>query len=302
MPLLNDEQLRLLRRLRKGSVPQYHLDSPPSRADIDALIAAGIPLSVDSRRLKILHADNLLDEMKIRHAMVKKKGNLLQPQTLRVVDSVKSTNDEIKNMELMPAILLAEQQVQGRGRYGRNWMSLFADGLYMSVKWARESHHIAGLSLAVGVMVATALSSLNIATGLKWPNDVMADGEKVAGILVELATDYMIIGIGINYAESPRGTSLRRLWNQGGHEILSRNRVAVRLIDELLTSIPLFVQHGFAFFHSSWGKRDILKGTFIEVRNGQRIGGLCTGVSTKGNLLVDVDGKIHALKSGTLAA
>lgn len=220
-----------------------------------------------------------------------------------IINSLGSTNEEIKRLKMSPAILLAEQQEKGRGRYGREWMSPFAAGIYLSLKWPRDSTARLwdGLSLAAGVMVATALGKLNIRCGLKWPNDLIVNEAKLGGILVDLTEEHIIIGAGINYAERAGDRSLQELWQRQGDKERSRNKVAACLINELLPGIPLFLEYGFGFFHSHWRSRDILMGSFVVVKNGTQTQGLCAGVNEQGALLVNVDGETRALCSGTLS-
>jgi len=131
-------------------------------------------------------------------------------QTLIHVDAIESTNTELKRRAALGApegyVIFADEQTAGRGRMGKSWVSLPGKGVYVSVllrpKWATsESVYIA---MMAGVAVARALERLGV-TGvtLKWPNDVMVCGRKIAGILVEPRVidqriEFVVIGVGIN--------------------------------------------------------------------------------------------------------
>src|SRR5690606_28510555 len=98
-------------------------------------------------------------------------------------------------------------QTAGRGRAGRPWYAAPGRSLTFSLAWKfqRPVHALVGLPLAVGVALAEALAMYNIEVGLKWPNDVLHEGRKLAGILIESASvdspqpaSWAVIGIGIN--------------------------------------------------------------------------------------------------------
>src|SRR6185312_6038226 len=107
-----------------------------------------------------------------------------------------------------PLLLIAERQTAGRGRAGRTWHASPEASLTFSLAWkfSRQTRDLAGLPLAVGVALAEALAAFGWDAALKWPNDVLLDGRKLAGILIETANRrdgegaWAVIGIGINLA------------------------------------------------------------------------------------------------------
>ena len=110
------------------------------------------------------------------------------------------------------SVCVAEQQTAGRGRRGRPWVSPYAGNIYLSVLWrfAQGATALEGLSLAVGVAVATALERSGVqGVGLKWPNDVLHEGAKLGGILLEMVGDAtgacaVVIGVGgVYYLHNP---------------------------------------------------------------------------------------------------
>ena len=108
-------------------------------------------------------------------------------------------------------VLVADRQTAGRGRRGRSWLSWPGAGLTFSVLWRFEpgAPVPAGLSLVAGLAVARTLESLGVeGVQLKWPNDVLIHGRKLAGILVELMpgrgrTPAAVIGVGLNLRLPP---------------------------------------------------------------------------------------------------
>ena len=133
------------------------------------------------------------------------------------------------------SVVVAEEQTAGLGRHGHSWHSEPGNGIYCSI--VLEPSPV--LTLALGLAAAEAIArSTGIACDLRWPNDLMLDGKKVAGVLVQLVNDAAIAGIGINvnHAALPaelEATSLRR---RAGRE-LPREEILIAL----LGAIPAFL-------------------------------------------------------------
>ncbi len=123
-------------------------------------------------------------------------------------DTIGSTSDRLKELARAGApqwtVVLAERQTSGRGREGRAWQSP-SGGLYLSVLLRPRDERVSLLPLAAGVAVAEAVAGLGVACELKWPNDVLASGRKLAGILAEASSgsagvEWLVLGIGVNVA------------------------------------------------------------------------------------------------------
>src|SRR5471032_3165365 len=125
---------------------------------------------------------------------------------VEVVAETGSTNADLLgriNSLRCPVLLIADRQTAGRGRAGRTWLSTPGATLTFSLAWRFKGplHHMAGLPLAVGVALAETMAALSVPVQLKWPNDLLRDGKKLAGILVEtqLARDgaiWAVTGVG----------------------------------------------------------------------------------------------------------
>jgi BirA family biotin operon repressor/biotin-[acetyl-CoA-carboxylase] ligase len=122
-----------------------------------------------------------------------------------------STSDRLKQLARSGAeawtVVVAERQKGGRGREGRSWESP-AGGAYLSVLLRPGSERAALLPLAAGVAVAEAVQAFGVASELKWPNDVLVGGRKLAGILAEASSgasgvEWVVLGIGVNVAIDP---------------------------------------------------------------------------------------------------
>jgi len=95
-------------------------------------------------------------------------------------------------------IVIADEQTAGRGRFGRTWISP-KGGLYVTVIHSADPL----VSLKAGLAVVRALQSVGIKAGLKWPNDVLAENRKIAGVLIETDGEHSLVGIGLNLASAP---------------------------------------------------------------------------------------------------
>ena len=131
-------------------------------------------------------------------------ATLPAPFRLMIRESVGSTNDELRLLAQAGGpdglVLLALRQTTGRGRRGTAWLCQPGESLAFSilVRPAEPKALWPRLALAAGLAVAEALESCGVTVGVKWPNDVWIQQRKVAGILVEAAADFAIVGIGIN--------------------------------------------------------------------------------------------------------
>lgn len=203
-------------------------------------------------------------------------------------------------------VCLADYQSAGRGRQGRRWLTPFGAGLCMSVAWqfARQPAGLSCLSLMCGVVFARALSRLGVDAELKWPNDLLLDGGKLGGILVELRAELggsvaVVIGLGLNVALSPAvAESIRDSSGLAGAlppasletalgSAIDRNQLAAILLDELLTALPVFATRGFAPFAADWHAADSLRESDVVVSNGaESFSGRACGIDAEGALLV----------------
>lgn len=197
-------------------------------------------------------------------------------------------------------VCCAETQTAGRGRRGRNWRSPLGGNLYFSVlkRFDHGMGALTGLSLAVGTAVIAALADCGVTgAGLKWPNDVLAGGRKLAGVLIELGGEflgpcYAVIGIGINVhlpddvraAIDQPATDIATLT---GGDPPSRNRLAGRLLARLIDTLDRFAEHGFGALAEEYARADLLRGRNVRVAaaEGAR-DGVAEGVDARGALRV----------------
>lgn len=268
---------------------------------IEALRAAGVEVdAVPGRGYALRRPLRLLDVTAIRRelsaaAVAELDGIVLQCE-------LDSTN-ALALREPVPArgsrVYLCERQLAGRGRRGRSWVSPLAAHLYLTVSRRFEAGIAAlqGLSLVVGVVVAEALQGLGYRqVGLKWPNDLVVEGRKLGGILVEIGGEAggpvrAAIGLGLNVAmPATAAAAIDQPWCdlaglQG--DAPDRNRVAAALLDALLPALARFEREGAAPFLARWPAFDHLVGQPVRVLDGSgEQHGIALGIAADGALRV----------------
>lgn len=222
-----------------------------------------------------------------------------------LLDSVDSTNAELlRSVATVPeggaSVCLAEQQTSGKGRRGRDWVSPYAQNIYLSVAvpFSEGAQKLEGLSLLVGLVLVEALEARGYqGCGLKWPNDVLLGDSKLAGILVEIAGDLTadcvaVIGVGINVLMSRPGSIIGQPWTSlylaRQDASLDRNALVAEFILRLLPAIDLFREQGFAPFVGGWQRKDLWRGLPVRVQAGEtHWEGLAKGVDERGALRLE---------------
>jgi BirA family biotin operon repressor/biotin-[acetyl-CoA-carboxylase] ligase len=217
-----------------------------------------------------------------------------------------STNDDARRLAEAGAAegtaVLASAQRRGRGRLGRSWTSP-EGGVYLSavLRPALRPADLGPLPLVIALGVARAIKALGASPQLKWPNDVLIDGRKVAGILLELSAEadavrWVVAGVGVNVDAlegdaAPSATSLREAGAQAG-----RAQVAASVLDGIAEAYREYLGGGFGPLADEWRARDALAGREVEVRDlaGDLIAsGRVTGIGPDGRLLLETrDGPV----------
>ena len=195
-------------------------------------------------------------------------------------------------------LLVAERQTAGRGRAGRSWLSAEGGSLTFSLAWKFRAplHALAGLPLAVGVALAETLAALDVTVQLKWPNDLLKDGAKLAGVLIETqggadGAIWAVIGVGLNLAlpdelEARIGSPAASApWLAK----MDRDELMAALLARLGASLRDFEQHGFAVFSARWNRLHAWHGCPVAVIDRGRTlhEGVAAGVDDSGALLLD---------------
>ncbi len=271
--------------------------------------------SVKGKGYRLSSPIDLLDSSRIKSLLSVPAKQLISE--VEVFGSITSTNDlAMKHAESQGRagyVCLAEQQTAGRGRRGRPWVSPYGTNIYLSLVWDfyNGASALEGLSLAVGVAVASVLKAKGIdGVELKWPNDVLVDGAKLGGILLEMTGDpsghcQVVLGIGINTSISKKdGNEIDQAWvdtSTLGVNI-KRNELISEIISELISMLTLFSKYGFSYFKDQWLTLDAFKNKAVVVKTGKNdITGVARGVDGTGALRLDRAGTIEAIKGGEVS-
>jgi len=209
------------------------------------------------------------------------------------------------------AICLAETQTAGRGRRGDLWQSPAAGNLYLSLFWPHCADTLPqGLSIAVGISLINTLKEAGInQLQLKWPNDVLFNRQKLAGILVESrfnTKQYSAVGIGLNFKlplstrnliQQP-STSLEQLCDT----VPCRNWLAGKIIQNMIETIQLFEHRGLSDFLPLWPQYDALHEQPITLIDGnKRSSAIACGINEHGELRYMHDNQIHLLSNSHIS-
>lgn len=257
----------------------------------------------------------LLDKQQIEQGLEREVRSKVD---LHTCFTTGSTNDLVKefanNTPGGMAFCLAEHQTSGRGRRGRSWASPFGSTISMSMSWRVDegTASLEGLSLAVGLAVLKALEASGTRNlELKWPNDLLWQGRKLSGILLEVHGDPtgecdVIIGIGINIKLSDEqleniGQPAVDLHRACGKAV-SRNAVVSNLINTLSHVLDGFAHGGFALFRDQWSDYDACKGKDVAIEAaGRKEKGRSLGVNGQGGLIVKTDSGVKVFSGGEVS-
>lgn len=308
MPMINTDLLNLLAPGEFVSGQELADAQGVSRTavwkQLNKLAELGLQVeSVKGRGYRIPGGIDLLREDDVRAAMGDEALALLS--RLDLCDSIDSTNAramaEIAAGQGAGYVCSAEQQSAGRGRRGRAWVSPYARNLYLSVIWEYSGGAavLEGMSLAVGVAIARALADFSLPpVQLKWPNDLLHEGRKLGGVLLEMTGDaagscQVVVGIGLNVAMPPAAAAdIDQAWTDlatisaGGQP--SRSALLGAILNQLLPLLAGFERHGFAPWQAQWNSLDAYADMEVILHSGSRqLAGTARGVDERGALQLE---------------
>ena len=203
------------------------------------------------------------------------------------------------------ALALCDEQTHGRGRLGRSWTAPPGTAILSSLLLRPLSERVVSeLSLVAGTAVAEAIEgAVGLAVQVKWPNDVMLNRRKVAGILAEASDRIVIVGIGVNVNQErgdlPADTPVAAgsLYTIDGVK-RERGPLLAGILERLEVNYDAWLERGLDGVYDSLGSRDFLRGRRIAV-NGES--GVGVKIDRDGRFLVDVGGQQRAVESGEIA-
>jgi BirA family biotin operon repressor/biotin-[acetyl-CoA-carboxylase] ligase len=209
-------------------------------------------------------------------------------------------------------VIVAEQQSHGRGRLARPWISPPHVNLYCSIilRPTLPPARAPQITLAAAVALSDAVAQFSpITPAIKWPNDILAGGKKLAGVLTEAVSnaqrlEFVILGIGvnINYQRTNMPVEIRRgatsLAILAGRE-LRREAFLIRLIQDLDRCYAVLEERGFAALAPQWDARFSLRGRAVRVKMTDRtITGRAIGIDSDGFLMVESSGVCERIIAG----
>jgi BirA family biotin operon repressor/biotin-[acetyl-CoA-carboxylase] ligase len=269
--------------------------------------------AVRGRGYRLAHPVSLLDAARVARHL----GARAAAFSIEVCEAVDSTNTALLARAGAPTrtVLAAEWQSGGRGRRGRAWHAGLGGALTFSLAWrfARGAAGLSGLSLAVGLAIARALEAAGAqGISLKWPNDVLWRGRKLAGILVELAGDALgpalaVIGIGLNVRLAP---ATRERIGRGAADLASvlgeapdRNRLLALLLLELEQVLSRFERSGFGALRAQWRRYDAHEGRRVTLLlpDGTRARGTARAVAEDGALVLETRAGLRRFHGGEVS-
>lgn len=201
--------------------------------------------------------------------------------------SVSSTQEIAKMILRENVVVVADEQREGRGRKGRRWFSPYG-GLWMTVILKDFNSHL--LTLAAGIAVAKTLESFGVKAKIKWPNDILIEGKKVAGILAEKHKDFVLLGIGVN------------LENEIPEEIkdLATN-VSIKREEFLLAFLEILeeeLKKDKEDILEDWREYECTLGKKVSVDD--ELVGIARDIDDDGFLILEVNGRRERITAGTL--
>lgn len=249
--------------------------------------------------------------------------NRARVRELEILSVVDSTNlhalrrAQQRTLALGPGqvyVCMAEMQTAGKGRRGRQWVSPFGHNLYLTVlrEFTSGASSLEGLSLVIGIALVNALQEWGFSgLGLKWPNDVLWNEHKLAGILIEISGDVagtcqVVIGLGLNLKlKTDNMRDVEQPWaalSQLGFQQRDRNRLFGRILDRVLTALERFQATGFGAFADDWNRLDISAGRHVELSSAAgAVTGLGLGVDAGGALLLDTASGVRRFQGGEVS-
>ena len=229
-------------------------------------------------------------------------------------DEVNSTNEKANELAANVeegTVIIAEKQKEGIGRFGRGWISP-KGGVYVSVilKPKISPINASKMTLIAGIAVANVIRKLGLDAKLKWPNDILIQGKKVAGILTSISTkedkmDYIIVGIGIN-ANIDLSTFPKELQRSATSlkEELKKEVLTEKIIEDVLYEIEInyetFKEGNFTYLLNEWKRLSNTIGKKVKIKmRTEIIEGEAVGVNKDGALMLKLeDGSLKNIIAG----
>ncbi|MDZ4655386.1 MAG: biotin--[acetyl-CoA-carboxylase] ligase [Coriobacteriia bacterium] len=212
--------------------------------------------------------------------------------------TVASTSDDAKRLASGGApegtVVVAARQESGRGRLGRSWESPEGGAYFSAVLRPNVAPAaVSSLALVIALGVATGLASLGVDTKVKWPNDVLLDGRKLVGVLLEMSAEadrveWVVVGVGIN-VRRPKGDAGGFAYVADVAAGIGPAQVAAAALDGISVAYRRYAAEGFAGLAADYAQLDAVRGRDVAVRDATGAvvaSGIAGGVDESGRLIV----------------
>lgn len=270
--------------------------------------------AVPSRGYQLISTPNILSEEEVRERL---NAEIIGRRLVCLADTASTNADAFHLAEegaVEGTVVIADAQSGGKGRMGRVWSSPPGINLYCSVvlRPGVKPYQAPQLTFLSAVAVARAIElTTNLKPEIKWPNDVLLSGRKVAGLLNEMSSEtdginFVILGIGVNlnmtavqFPPDLRTPATSLLLEQGRQ--VSRAQFAASMLNELDRLYTEFLERGFAPVREEWHKRCNANGHDVSVSDGgaEIMRGRFDGIDSDGALLLcRADGTLERILSG----
>jgi BirA family biotin operon repressor/biotin-[acetyl-CoA-carboxylase] ligase len=226
-------------------------------------------------------------------------------------DKIGSTNDEARRLAQEGAphgtVVHADEQTAGRGRMAHAWFSP-PGNLYVSIllRTGQPASRTAELSFLAALAVADTVEALlprQTRAMLKWPNDVLVSGAKIAGILLEQVDDATVVGIGLNVLEAPANVAYKTTTIVANNGIASVDGARDILLERLGQHLAVWQADGFAPIREQWLGRTYPVGAAIRTNSGgEPVAGHFAGLDVDGALLLDTPRGRQRIVAGEVVA
>lgn len=222
-------------------------------------------------------------------------------------EEISSTNSfALENMDNLNdrAVIFADRQTQGRGRFDRVWVSDNSSNLYFSIvlkptNIIAESSHLSNLTQYMSLILCQVLDSYGAVSQIKWPNDVLIDGKKIAGILAETSIrgrnfKGVVLGVGVNLNSTKEELQMinqqaTSLSLEVGQDI-DKKAFLKCLIDSFFDNYDEFLASGFALIKNDYSQKCFFIGSQIKINEiSQSYDAMANGINDDGTLNIKVD-------------
>jgi BirA family biotin operon repressor/biotin-[acetyl-CoA-carboxylase] ligase len=264
---------------------------------------------------EISEATSALSESQIyRNLSLTARGLI---DSVDVFQSIDSTNSYLLKQSFAQGrarLCATEAQPAGRGRRSNTWLSTPHKNVMLSLGWgfSHWPQSLTGLGLAVALVVAERLNQdYKVNAKIKWPNDLLVEGRKLAGVLIDVAGEAnnvcnVVIGVGLNVHQPDWSTDDADYSWQDLHRLgvmIDRNQFIANFADDCLVVLREYEEHGFAPLAELWNEYSSYTDKVIRViNNEQTIVGEMRGVNSNGALLVeDQNGQVHVLSDSSVS-